>query len=106
MSYNLYVIKLSSQTFISKKYQRKHTPRCQTKARIGLLEDGMSEEEALLAVQPPLMTSADEIGSANLDNEATIKTYKLKKCFVRLQRMHLVDLLQKKVCVPKELCQI
>jgi len=51
----------------------------------------MSEEEALLAVQPPLMTLVDEIGSANLDNEDANNPFKLKKCFVRLQRMHVIE---------------
>jgi len=42
-----------------------HTLRCQTKARAGLLEDGMSEEEAYLAVEPPLTLLDDETNSSD-----------------------------------------
>ncbi len=42
-----------------------HTLRCQTKGRAGLLEDGMSEEEAYLAVEPPLTLLDDETNSSD-----------------------------------------
>jgi len=65
--------------------------RCQTKARTGLLEDGMSEEEAYLAVEPPLALADEDTDPS--DHEAIDgNPYNLKECYVLLQRIPLVDL--------------
>ena len=78
------------QTFKHKSNQRVHTRLCQTKARTGLLEDGMSEEEAYLAVEPPLTMLDDD--SDPTDHEAIENPFILKECYVLLRRMPLVEL--------------
>ncbi len=41
------------KTFKREKGLTIHSWKCQVKAQVALIEDGMSKEEALLAVQPP-----------------------------------------------------
>ena len=60
--------------------------RCQTKARAGILKDGMNEEEALIAVDPPL-TLADEDTDPSDHKALDRNPYNLKECYVLLQRI-------------------
>ena len=58
------------------------------------MEDGMSEEEALLAVQPPILkNNIDIMNESNSNN-----LLKLKNCFVRIQRLPYIELAVKKGC--------
>jgi len=50
----------------------------------------MSEEEAYLAVVPPLALVDDHTDQN--DHEAIKNSYNLKECYVLLQRMPLVEL--------------
>ncbi len=54
-----------------------------------LVEDGMSEEEALLAVEPPLKTAEKVIDEETEDSDSSDEAnnpLNLKKCYVKLKR--------------------
>jgi len=53
----------------------------------------MNEEEALIAVQPPLTLVDDETNPSDEDEAAIINHFKLKDCYVRLQRMPQIELM-------------
>ena len=77
-----------------------------------LVEDGMSKEEALLAVEPPLQAHEEVIDEESNDsdssNEANNNPMNLKKCYVKLKRKVYLEkalergyttfLIQKKNC--------
>ena len=57
------------------------------------MEDGMNEEEALIAVQPPLLTLVDAETTPSEDETIKINHLKLNDCYVRLQRMPQIELM-------------
>ena len=68
---------------------------CKLKARTALIEDGMSEEEALLAVEPPSLNiteSADERDDVDLsDDDVNNNPFKLKKCSIRIRKLWYIE---------------
>ena len=90
---------LYNKTTARKKDQRLHTIRCQIKARTALVKDGMSEEEALIAVEPPLKAQDESLieGNVGSDNE-TNNHFKLRKCYIRIQRLNYLEQALKKCC--------
>ena len=57
------------------------------------MDDGMSEEEALLAVEPPLtLLSIDDVGEedSSSDNENN-NPFKLKKCTIPLRKLWYIE---------------
>jgi len=69
-----------------------HTYKCKVRARAALIEDGMSEEEAHLAVEPPLKDGVeDESGFSDDDDDENNNPFKLKKCSIRLQKLWYIE---------------
>ena len=82
------------QTFATRGNKKIHTLWCQTKARTALLEDGFSEDEAYIAVEPPV----DFLDKIMVDEESDYPSddennpFKLKECRIRLHRMTYIEL--------------
>ena len=57
----------------------------------------MSEEEALLAVEPPVQLTDEEINDSDSNNEA-VNPFNLKKCYVRLKRKGYIEEALKRGC--------
>ena len=51
----------------------------------------MSEEEALLAVEPPLKSSADDRDDKNDVNDDENNPLKLKKCSIRIRKLWYIE---------------
>jgi len=66
--------------------------RCQIKAQTALVQDGMSEEEALIAVEPPLKAQDESLieGNIDSDNEAN-DHFKLRKCYIRIRKLSYLE---------------
>jgi len=60
--------------------------------------DGMSEEETLIAVEPPVqLTDDEEINDSDSNNEDA-NLFNLKKCYVRLKRKGYIEEALKRGC--------
>ncbi len=56
------------------------------------MEDGMSEEEALLAVEPPLTLSAHDVGEEDgSSDDENNNPFKLKKCTIHLRKFWYIE---------------
>ena len=58
----------------------------------------MSEEEAFIAVEPPLQVVHEEINNFDNNDDETMNRFNLKKCYVRLQREVYVEQSLEKGC--------
>ena len=71
---------------------------CQLKARTALLEDGMNEEEALLAVEPPVGNNTNQFNAVDGEHknkkrfsEDRNNPYELKRCSIRLRKLWYIE---------------
>ena len=80
-----------SQIFVWNSERRKHLPKCQLKARTALMADGMTEEEALLAVEPPLKVTIDESVDEVDENDDGRNPFKLKRCTIPIQKVSYIE---------------
>lgn len=97
------IVRFRLQVFLRKKSIKEHIRICQVKARLSLIEDGMNEEEAALAVEPPLngVENSDGITENILDSsmeDEASSTMKLKKFSIRLKRFWYIELAVEKGC--------
>ena len=67
-----------------------HIQNCQNLARANLIDDGLNEKEALLAVEPPSDDDNDE-SAPLMDSYEIANDFKLRKCSVRLKRSTFLE---------------